>query len=126
MKRRAVAIGILLGGVGRVTVTWACGVCVEDKMAATYDHAVAVSAKKKSFVVVFCDLSKPLTARQLSTALAHQRSIDLASLRVAANPAAASFAMDPRKGTPRAVIAEIQKQLPKGTQISLLRVQSSD
>ena len=31
----------------------ACGVCIDDKVAATYDHAVVVAAAKKKEVVVF-------------------------------------------------------------------------
>ena len=34
----------------------ACGVCAEDKMAATYDHAVVQRAAAQKRLVVYCDV----------------------------------------------------------------------
>ena len=43
----------------------ACGVCDEDKVAATYDHAVVRRANLQGRVMVFCEVRGPLDARRL-------------------------------------------------------------
>lgn len=101
---------------------WACGVCVEDKVAATYDHAVLQKAQASGKVVVFCELSGPLDKPRITRAAAHVRGLDPASLRVSANPGALSFALDTNAQSPQAAVAAIQQRAAHGTRLTILRL----
>lgn len=101
----------------------ACGVCDEDKVAATYDHAVVERAASKGRVVVFCEVRGPLDARRLRAAARRVKGIDPASVRTSAQPAALSFALDGGRRSPQAAVDALQALAPHGTQLALLRVQ---
>jgi hypothetical protein len=72
----------------------ACGVCNEDKVAATYDHAVVRRATLQGRVVVFCEVRGTFDSRQLKAAASRITGIDAVSLRTSTNPATVSFALD--------------------------------
>jgi hypothetical protein len=103
----------------------ACGACIEDKIAAAYDHAVVASAAANHRIVVFAgvegagDAAKQ--AESVKRAAARVRGVDRASIRAAASPSALSFALDPRARDPLAALSAIEKAVP-GTQLTLLRV----
>lgn len=105
-------------------LAWACGVCADDKVAATYDHAVMQRAKQAGQLVVFCELSGVIDERRVTAAAARQRGVDRASIRVSTNPAAMSFALDARRQSPEAAVAAIRKAAPEGTHVSILKVTS--
>lgn len=100
----------------------ACGVCVEDKVAATYDHAVLQRAGAQGQAVVFCEFSGAADAKRIRAAARQVPGLDVVSLRLSAQPAAVSFAIDPARQSPRAAAAALQRGLPAGTHVTILRV----
>ncbi len=100
---------------------WACGACVEDKIAATYDHALVQSAATQGRVVVFCELKGPIEPARIKKAAAGVRGLDPASVRVSADPAALSFVLDPVRQSPKAAVADLQQRLP-GTRVAIVRL----
>ncbi|MES3004175.1 MAG: hypothetical protein V4787_26020 [Pseudomonadota bacterium] len=103
-------------------LAWACGVCAEDKMAATYDHAIVQRAAARGEAMVFCELAGPVDVERITAAAARQRGIDRASIRVSSNPPALSFALDSKQLSPQAAAEAIQKASAHGTRVSVLRV----
>jgi hypothetical protein len=108
-------------------VASACGVCVEDKIAATYDHAVVTKAAASHRVVVFAALDGHVDGKRAATAAgaaaAKARGVDPASVRTADNPAAISFALDPHAQAPAPALAAVQKTAAvPGLRLTLLRV----
>ena len=86
-------------------VASACGVCVEDKVAATYDHAVIERAAANRQQVVFVAVDGPVDGNALGSkvAKAHVKGVVAGTVRVSAAPAAFSFVLDSREEPARAV-----------------------
>jgi len=91
----------------------ACGACVEDKVAATYDHAVVTGATQHGKVVVFAE---PRSAgdpgkvdRALRAAASRASGVEAASVRTSRSPAAISFVLDPRGHDPGKTLAAIER-----------------
>jgi len=104
-----------------------CGACIEDKIAATYDHAVVAEAAARHRVVVFAAVDGPgdaaAGAKALASAAARVPGVDRASIRTAASPRALSFALDPRAATPEKALAAIEaKSAARGLKLALIRV----
>jgi len=111
--------------------SWACGVCVEDKIAATYDHAVITRAGTQHHLVVFVEMKGAVDmtalAEKVAPAAARVRGIDLGTVRTSASPPAFSFALDPGARSPDSAVAELQRRLrTQGATLSILRVMSGD
>jgi hypothetical protein len=91
----------------------ACGVCVEDKVAAAYDHNVVMRAAERGRVVVFAQMLGPGSAddraRSAEKAAGRVPGVDRSSVRVSRAPASLSFALDPRVRTPEQALAAIEK-----------------
>jgi hypothetical protein len=100
----------------------ACGVCVEDKVAATYDFAVIQRAMSRGQVVVFCEVVGPVDVARIRQAARRVSGLEPGSLRVSEAPAAISFVMDGAKQSPRAAAHAIQQGLARGIEIRLLRL----
>jgi len=100
---------------------WACGACVEDKIAATYDYAVVQRAAAQGRVVVFCELKGPVQVAKLRKATAGVSGVDPASVRISDNPAALSFVLNPARQSPKAAVMELQRQLP-ATHVGIVRL----
>ena len=65
----------------------ACGVCLEDKVAATYDHALVQRAIEKHRVVVFAEPRNPIDAARLkavAAAAARAPGVEAATVRTSA------------------------------------------
>jgi hypothetical protein len=80
----------------------ACGYCVEDKIASTYDHAVVVKAVGAGHHVAFFHLEGPLakddaTRRALLSAAEAVPGVDKGSVRLALETLTLSFAFDPKR-----------------------------
>ena len=99
----------------------ACGACAEDKIASTYDHGVAVQAAASGDVVVFCEVAGPLDAQRLMQAVRRVRGVKPQSVRVSTQPAALSFALDPRAHSPQAAVDAVQRGLVAGTTLIIVR-----
>lgn len=116
----AVALAALHGGVA------ACGVCIDDKVAAAYDHAVVISAVDRHRVVVFAEVSGPREAKFLvgaaARAAAAVRGIERSSVRSAIAPAVVSFVLDPAVSDPPAALAAVEKGAAPGVRLTLLKV----
>jgi 2-keto-3-deoxy-L-rhamnonate aldolase RhmA len=109
----------------------ACGVCIEDKVAATYDYGIVMNATAKQHVVVFAQVEGPADMSALSGKIASVASrmsgVDRATIRTSASPAAFSFALDPRVRSPEAAVAQVEKRLKSpGVHLSVLRVVSRE
>lgn len=103
----------------------ACGACIEDKIAATYDHRVAERAAAAGDVMVFCELNGPFDLSRLKAAAERVRGIKPRSVRISLQPAALSFAVDPRLRSPQAAVDAVQRSLPaKG--LSIVRLMARD
>jgi len=74
----------------------ACGYCVEDKIAATYDHAVVSRALAQGHHVVFFHVEgAPVTRRALEDAASALPGIDKGSMRISPDLLTVSVAFDP-------------------------------
>ena len=107
---------------------FACGACIEDKVAATYDHAVIARAAAHHRIVVFAAVDGPgdavESAKTLVGAAARVPGVDRTSIRAAAAPRALSFALDPRAVSPEKALAAIEKGAAHGLRLALIRVMS--
>ena len=100
----------------------ACGACVEDKVAATYDFQVISRAAAHGEVVVFCEVDGALDRTALRQAARRVRGVRADSVRISAAPAALSFALDPARQSPQAAVAAAQLGLPAGTHLTIVRL----
>lgn len=87
---------------------FACGVCVEDKIAAVYDHKVVTNAYDAGHQVVFCAIEGDILpgntlSHKMRQVLESIAGVDRGSVRVSLDTASISFAFDPAR-TPRAVL----------------------
>lgn len=101
----------------------ACGVCAEDKIAATYDHASVQQALARGKVVVYCDLAGVREAGKVRAAAARLRGVDPRSVRVSDQPPAMSFVLDPAAQSPGAAVLTLQAT-PGAQAIALIKVES--
>ena len=107
----------------------ACNVCLEDKIAATYDWQVVANARRTGHQVVFVAIQGTVAPRDeaLTRRLVRQLStvhgVDAGTVRISLAPPAASFACDPRHDPPAQVIAAMNRALrPDGLMLALVRV----
>ena len=108
----------------------ACGYCVEDKIAAVYDHAAVARALGRKHHVVFFHIDGTLapgerTRRALEALAESTEGVDKGSARVSVESASLAVAFDPRR-TP---IVEVQKGLERklaAKQLSLLPLRVMD
>ena len=105
----------------------ACGACDEDKVAATYDHAIVIHAAAKHQLVVFGAIDGALDARavggKIVVAAQHVKGVARGSVHTSAEPAAFSFVLDPRTQTPEAATAELERRLGlDGVRLAVIRV----
>jgi len=103
----------------------ACGICDEDKVAATYDHTVVERAASKGHLVVYCAVTGPLDAKRVRAAARHVKGLDLASLRTSAEPAALSFALDGSRQTPQAAVNGLRALLPQRTKLEIVSLRGA-
>ncbi len=105
----------------------ACGVCIEDKVAATYDFEVAAAATKKQHAVLFFELqgavaNDPKTVQAIAAAAAKVRGVERDSTRVSLQPAAVSVVVNPKRHATADMQARLQQALaPWRLQPKLLR-----
>jgi hypothetical protein len=98
----------------------ACGTCIEDKVAATYDWAVEQSAKRAGHVVVYCEVQGAFEPGRLAVAARRVHGVDSESVRVSREPAALSFALDTRKQPVGHALEALRKD--SGARIAVVRV----
>ena len=99
---------------GAVPAALACGYCIEDKIAAAYDHAVVARAFGANHHVAFFHIEGALApgegTRRVLEALANSAAgVDRGSARVSVEALTLAVAFDPRR-TP---LASVHKALEK-------------
>jgi hypothetical protein len=98
------------------TAAMACGYCVEDKIAATYDHAVVTQAFARKHHVVFLHVDGvPPSRAALERAAYAAPGVDPGSVRVAADSLTVSFAYDPARVKLSAIHTRMEKALKGGS-----------
>lgn len=108
----------------------ACGVCVEDKIAAVYDHAAVHQALAAKRTVVFFHIDGKLVAdsrtkRTISDIARATSGVDAASVRVSCELASMALAFDGRRTNLAKMQESLEKRLaPQG--LSLLAMQVRD
>jgi hypothetical protein len=112
MIRLAMLSVLLAAATGAV----ACGVCVEDKMAAVYDHAVIGKALGQQHHVAFFHVDGSLAAgtatkRLLEKAAEAAPSTDKGSARVSVESASLAVAFDPQRTRVVALQKDIERRL---------------
>lgn len=101
--------------------TWACGACLEDKVAATYDYAVIQRARANGDVVVFCDIRGSVAPDRLRAAARVVKGLDVASVRISREPPALSFALDSARQSPEEAAAALERAAP-GAHVNIVRL----
>ena len=94
----------------------ACGICLEDKVAATYDYALVQHALREGRVVVFAEPRAPVDAKRLkafAAAAARAPGVDAKTVKTSASPTSVSFVLDPRRASARGTLAALQLDLLK-------------
>ena len=103
----------------------ACGACVEDKVAATYDHGVVKDENLRHQQVVFVAIDgagSPRLRERIVSAARNVTGIQPGSVRTSIEPAAFSFALD-RSREASAVVAQLRAGVrdPRA-QFSVIRI----
>jgi hypothetical protein len=107
---------------------FACGVCVEDKMAAVYDHATVSGAIARNHHVAFFHIDGALapglaTKRALEELANAATGVDRGSARASPESAALSVAFDPRRVPVVALQTALERRLaPRKNSLTLLKV----
>ena len=110
---------------------WACGYCVEDKIAAVYDHAAVSRSIAAGRIVVFFAIDGELkhgaadsarTRARIEKLAAAVPGVEPGSVRASAEAAALALAYDPK----RTGLAEVQKALERKLKLPLLAMQVMD
>ena len=105
----------------------ACGVCVEDKIAAVYDHAAVQQAVAAKRTVVFFHIDGKLVVnerskRAISDIARSTPGVDASSVRVSCELASMALAFDGRRTNLVKVQASLEKRL-SSQGLSLLAMQ---
>jgi hypothetical protein len=123
--RRALIFVALLAA---APVVYACGVCVEDKIAAVYDHAAIRGALDARNTVVFFAIEGVIppgagTLRKIAAMAASGPAVRKDSVRISRDAAALALAYDPRRTNLAKVQQIIERKLgPMGLSLFALRV----
>jgi hypothetical protein len=130
MKGRIVAAALLFAALlfAFQAPTFACGHCVEDKIASVYDHAVVARALAMKHQILFFAIDGRLAGtaaeRQiLQRAAASASGVHADSVRVSTETASLSVAFDPQHTSIVAVEHSLQSKLArKSLSLQLVRV----
>jgi hypothetical protein len=92
---------------------FACGYCVEDKIAATYDHAVITRALANGQHVVFFHVDGAPVSRAVLEQAAGGRGIEKGSVRISPDVLTLALAFDPRRLSLVELNAALDRRLAK-------------
>ena len=104
-----------------------CGYCIEDKIAAAYDHALVAQTTARGHDVAYIGFETRVPAGKggadaMRRALEGIPGIDRGSVRVAIESGAFSVAFDPRRLPPGKLLVALERKLsPLGVTTTLLR-----
>jgi len=122
---RAIGLAVLLA---LSQSALACGYCVEDKMAAVYDHATITRALAQKHQVAFFHVDGTLapgaeTKRALEALANAANGVDRGTARASLESAALSVAFDPQRTTIASLQAVLERKLAaKKNSLMLLQV----
>ena len=124
MKHAAAVLFLVLCG----PAVHACGHCVEDRIAAVYDHALLQrTTAQRQQIVFFAWEGKPLrgeaSRRRMAELASGAAGVIPGSVRVSMEPAALAVAFDPRRGSVDALEAALRKSLAS-MKLTLVRLQT--
>ena len=106
-------VGAMLLAAGEAA---ACGVCLEDRVASCYDHAIVTGALDRGHYVAFFAIQGPVvrdadTARAVIRAIESTSGVRNGTARVSLENAALSFAFDPARTSVARAQEEIARRL---------------
>ena len=106
---------------------FACGHCVEDRIAAVYDHQQIQQARSAGHRVAYIAVDglsgEPAAQRRVLEQAASLPGIDHGSLRVSTDPGALSFGFDPARQSAERLQGVLQRRLSRhGAASTFLRV----
>ena len=125
MKRVTSSLAALLMAVA--TSAAACGYCVDDKVAAAYDHAVMERAFAQGHEIAFLslDLARPATRdteAAIRNAIERIPGVDRGSVRVALEAGGLSLAFNPKRAPGGSLLNALAAAVaPLGARTALLR-----
>ena len=105
-----------------------CGHCIEDRVAAVYDHAVVTAALDKRHQIAFLAIEGRLSTasearRILAESLARAKGVDARSLRISMDSASLSIAYDAKRVSSEQIVAALNRTLEaRSLSVSLLKV----
>ena len=104
----------------------ACGACIEDKVAATYDHAIVTNATRHGKAVVFAEPRGPsdpaIFVKAITASAKHARGVDPGTVRTSTQPPTVSFALASGVA-PEAALAAIERSAAQpGLHLVLVKV----
>lgn len=123
---RGVVIGTLIAGLA--STAYACGYCIEDRIAAVYDHAVVTRATSQKHQVVFFAVEGQIPAgeesrRALEAVVESVAGVDKGSVRVSVVSASLSAAFNPKRAPFASMERSLSRKLaPRGLSVAILRV----
>jgi hypothetical protein len=128
MRVAFAAAGLLLAL--QAPAALACGHCVEDKIAAAYDHAAVTRALDRKHHVAFFHIDGTLapgesTRRALEAIAESSEGVDKGSARVSVESASLAVAFDPRRTSFAAVQKALERKLA-AKKVSLLPLRVMD
>jgi hypothetical protein len=93
-----------------------CGICIEDRIASCYDHAVVMRAKSSGQAVAFFGIGGDIvrsaeTRRRVERAILALPGVQAGTQRISLENAALSFAYDPARAAPEALARELARRL---------------
>jgi hypothetical protein len=117
-----IAMVMILGA----STAQACGACVEDRVAATYDHTIIQAAIARHQQVVFVALDGTIDVKKVNTRIAAAapkvRGVVAGTLRTSAAPPAFSFGLDANQ-SPELAVASFRKILAdSGARLTMVRI----
>ncbi len=113
---------------GFAATSFACGYCIEDKIASVYDHAVVTRATAQKHQVVFFAVEGQMPAgdesRHALEAIAESAAgVDKGSARVSIESASLSVAFNPARTPFAGMERSLSRKLAaKGLSVAILRV----
>lgn len=130
MRRRVASAAAGLAGLALVAASpaFGCGYCIEDKVAAVYDHGVITKALDQRHQIAFFAIEGPLPAdgesrRVIAKALASAKGVDSPSLRVSVDSASLSLSYDGKRISSDQIMDTLNRKLAaRGLRVSVLKL----
>ncbi len=95
---------------------FACGHCIEDKIASVYDYAIVSKAVSEKHIVVFFSIEGPLVAnadskQKIKSIVEKMNGVDPKSIKLSMDTASLSVAFDPARISYAVLLDSLEKKL---------------